>query len=121
MTTNVPPADRAIRATAVAAVAVVSAIAGAVSFGHIVAMATRYGQPALAARLLPGSIDGVILAASLVALADARSSRRVSPLSRVMMAGGIAATIGCNALYGMTHGILGAVIAGIPALAMIGG
>jgi hypothetical protein len=121
MNQNATRTDKALRVVATAAVALVSGIAGAVSFEHIVSLATKYGQPYLAAHLLPGSIDGAIMAASLVMLADARASRRVSPLARLMLGGGIAATIGCNALFGLGHGVLGAVIAGIPALAMVGG
>ena len=52
--------DGLARATA-AAVLLVAAIAAVVSYLHVATLALRYGQPPLAAYLLPLSIDGISL------------------------------------------------------------
>jgi Protein of unknown function (DUF2637) len=64
--------DRYRTATAVA-VLLVAAIAATVSFVHIESLAVRYGQPRLAAWLLPLSIDGTVAVSSLAMLRSARA------------------------------------------------
>lgn len=73
--------DRLARATA-AAVLLVASIAAVVSFVHIQRLAVTHGQTALAAYLLPVSVDGTIAAASLVMLRPARAG-----LSRAQCSG----------------------------------
>ena len=63
-----------IRAATAAAVLVVAAIAAVVSFVHIEHLAVTHGQAALAAYLLPLSIDGTVAAASMVMLQAARAA-----------------------------------------------
>jgi hypothetical protein len=65
-------------------------------------------------------VDGLILAASLVLLHEARNGRDVPPLARFMLWPGIAATIGANIAYGAGYGLLGALISAWPAVAFIG-
>ena len=74
----------------------------------------------MAARLLPLSVDGLILAASLVLLHEARDDRDAPRLARLMLWLGIAATIGANVAYGAGYGLLGALISAWPAVAFIG-
>ena len=74
----------------------------------------------MAARLLPLSVDGLILAASLVLLHEARNGRDAPRLARLMLWLGIAATIGANIAYGAGYGLVGALISAWPAVAFIG-
>jgi hypothetical protein len=60
------------RTLTAAAVLLVAAIAAVVSFVHIESLAMRYGQPAIAAWLLPVSIDGTVAVSSLAMLRAAR-------------------------------------------------
>ncbi len=56
-----------------------SAFAAVVSYSHIYGLGRAHDQDGAAARLLPLSADGLILAASLVLLHEARNDRSVSP------------------------------------------
>src|ERR1019366_8834130 len=68
------------------------------------------------ARLLPLSVDGLILAASLVLLHEARNDRDAPALAQLMLWLGISATIGANIAYGL----LEALISAWPAVAFTG-
>ena len=87
--------DRVIRFATAAVVCAVAAFAAVVSYSHIYGLGRDHGQDGTAARLLPLSVDGLILAASLVLLHEARNDR----------AG---------------YGLLGAPISAWPAVAFIG-
>ena len=65
-------------------------------------------------------MDGLILAASLVLLHEARNGRDAPRLARLMLWLGIAATIGANIAYGAGYGLVGALISAWPAVAFIG-
>ena len=65
-------------------------------------------------------MDGLILAASLVLLHEARNGRDAPRLARFMLWLGIAATIGANIAFGAGYGLLGALISAWPAVAFIG-
>ena len=65
-------------------------------------------------------VDGLILAASLVLLHEARNDRDAPRLARFMLWLGIAATIGANIAFGAGYGLLGALISAWPAVAFIG-
>jgi hypothetical protein len=52
-------------------------------------------------------VDGLILAASLVLLNEARNDRDAPALARFMLWLGIGATIGANIAYGAGYGLLG--------------
>jgi len=65
-------------------------------------------------------VDGLILAASLVLLHEARNDRHAPALARFMLWLGISATIGANIAYGAGYGLLGALISAWPAVAFIG-
>ena len=65
-------------------------------------------------------MDGLILAASLVLLHEARNDRDAPGLARFMLWLGIAATIGANIAYGAGYGLLGGLISAWPAVAFIG-
>ena len=65
-------------------------------------------------------MDGLILAASLVLLHEARNGRDAPGLARFMLWLGISATIGANIAFGTGYGLLGALISAWPAVAFIG-
>jgi hypothetical protein len=98
----------------------VAGFAAVVSYTHIYDLGRAHGQGGMPARLLPLSVDGLILAASLVLLHEARNGRDAPRLARVMLWLGIGATIGANVAYGSGFGLLGAVISAWPAVAFIG-
>jgi hypothetical protein len=112
--------DRVIRFTTAAVVCAVAAFAAVVSYSHIYGLGRAHGQDGTAARLLPLSVDGLILAASLVLLHEARNGRDAPGLARFMLWLGIGATIGANVTYGAGYGLLGALISAWPAVAFIG-
>jgi len=112
--------DRVIRAVAAAVVTAVAAFAAIVSYSHVYDLGRAHGQSGTAARLLPLSVDGLILAASLVLLHEARNGRGAPALARWMLALGVGATIAGNVLYGVAHGPLGAVVSAWPAVSFIG-
>jgi Protein of unknown function (DUF2637) len=112
--------DRVIRFTTAAVVSAVAAFAAVVSYSHIYGLGRAHGQDGTAARLLPLSVDGLILAASLVLLHEARNGRDAPGLARFMLWLGIGATIGANIAYGAGYGLLGAPISARPAVAFIG-
>jgi hypothetical protein len=65
-------------------------------------------------------VDGLILAASLVLLHEARNDRDAPALARLMLWLGIGATVGANIAFGAGYGLLGALISAWPAVAFIG-
>jgi hypothetical protein len=108
--------DRLIRAATAAVVGAVAAFAAVVSYSHSYDLGHAHGQDGTAARLLPLSVDGLILAASLVVLHEARNGRGAPALARLMLWLGI----GANIAYGAGFGLLGALISAWPAVAFIG-
>jgi uncharacterized protein DUF2637 len=112
--------DRVIRSATAAVVCAVAAFAAVVSYSHIYNLGHAHGQDGTATQLLPLSVDGLILAASLVLLHEARNGRGVPALARLMLWLGIGATVGANIAYGAGFGLLGALISAWPAVAFIG-
>jgi hypothetical protein len=114
------PGDRLIRWGTAAVVLAVAGFAAVVSYSHIYDLGRAHGQDGAAARLLPLSVDGLILAAGLVLLHAARTGLGAPVLARLMLWLGIAATVGANVAYGVRFGPLGALISAWPAVAFIG-
>jgi hypothetical protein len=112
--------DRVIRFATAAVVCAVAAFAAVVSDSHIYGLGRAHGQDGTAARLLPLSVDGLILAALLVLLHEARNGRDAPRLARFMLWLGIGATVGANIAFGAGYGLLGALISAWPAVAFIG-
>ena len=108
---------RFIAAVAVLAVAVVAAV---ISYSHVEQLALSTGQSLLAARLLPVSIDGLVLAASMVLVDCARRGAQAPVLGRVLLGLGVAATLAANAAAGASHGPAGIAVSMWPAVAFIG-
>ena len=112
--------DRAIRLLTAAVVLAVAAFAAVVSYSHIYDLARLHGQSGIAARLLPLSVDGLILAASLVLLHEARNGRNAPSLARWMLTVGVGATVAANVGFGLGFGLVGALVSAWPAVAFIG-
>lgn len=91
-----PPHRQTGRMTAILGVATVAATAAVISFSHVQALARTAGEPELTAWLLPLSIDGAIAAAAAVVLADSKAGRRTTPLTWLMLALGLAASLAAN-------------------------
>jgi hypothetical protein len=58
--------DRLIRITTALAVATVAAVAAVISYRHAYELVSTHGETGITARLLPFTVDGLILAASAV-------------------------------------------------------
>jgi hypothetical protein len=112
--------DRVIRLATAAVACAVAAFAAVVSYSHIYRLGRAHGQDGTAARLLPLSVDGLILGRLLVLLHEARNDRDAPRLARFMLWLGIGATIGANIAFGAGYGLLGALISAWPAVAFIG-
>lgn len=112
--------ERGIRSLTAVVVLAVAAFAAIVSYSHIYDLGTAHGQSGTAARLLPLSVDGLIVAASLVMLHEARAARPAPVLARLMLALGVLATVAANVAFGARFGALGAVVSAWPAVAFIG-
>jgi len=111
-------ADR-YRPLTAAAVLLVATIAAVVSYMHVATLALRYGQPPLAAYLLPLSIDGLVASSSLVMLRAARAQVSAPWLARTGLVLAVVATLAANVASGAQHGWPGALLAGWPAVAFV--
>jgi uncharacterized protein DUF2637 len=109
-----------IRITTALAVAAVAVVAAVISYRHAYELVTTHGETGLTARLLPFTVDGLILAASMLILDASRRAMPVPPLARWCLGAGIAATIGANLAHGLGHGPIGALVSAWPALALAG-
>jgi hypothetical protein len=79
---RVPVHTRALAAVRIAATTIIAGIAAWVSYWHMAAVAARYGETPTSAYLLPISVDGLIVVASisLVELANRISATTVEPI-----------------------------------------
>jgi hypothetical protein len=112
--------DRLIRITTALAVATVAAVAAVISCRHAYELVTTHGETGVTARLIPFTVDGLILAASMLILDANRRGQPVPPLARWCLGAGIVATTGANLAHGLGHGPIGALVSAWPALALAG-
>jgi hypothetical protein len=112
--------DRLIRITTGLAVATVAAVAAVISYRHAYELVSTHGETGVTARLVPFTVDGLILAASMLILDANRRHQPVPPLARWCLGAGILATIGANLAHGLGHGPIGALVSAWPALALAG-
>ena len=112
--------DAGTRRTTTAIVAAVALFAAGDSFTHIYDLARAHGQGAVSAALLPLAGDGLIAAASSAMLAAARSGMAVPARARVLLIGGIAATIAANVAYGLPSGVTNALLSVWPVACYVG-
>jgi hypothetical protein len=91
-----------------------------ISYRHAYELVSTHGETGLTARLVPFTVDGLILAVSMLILDASRSDRPVPPLARWCLGTGIMATTGANLAHGIGHGAIGALVSAWPALALAG-
>lgn len=87
--------DAILRGITVAAVVVVGVIAAIVSYAHMVNLGTNVGE-AWRSYLIPISIDGLMVAASMVLVIRRRAGLTASKLAWTALGGGVTASIGAN-------------------------
>src|SRR5437660_301382 len=112
--------DRLIRITTALAVATVAAVAAVISYRHAYELVSTHGETGMTARLVPFTVDGLILAASMLTLDANRRHQRVPPLAHWCLGAGIVATTGANLAHGLGHGPIGALVSAWPAVALAG-
>ena len=113
-------AERAIRWSTIAAVAIVAGVAGWVSYEHALAVVRAHGEVGAVGRVYPATVDGLIYSASMVLLDSARRGVQAPRLARWLLAAGIGATLAANVAAGLRFGPVGAIVAAWPALALVG-
>jgi pheromone shutdown protein TraB len=107
--------DRLIRFATALAGATVAAVAAVISYRHAYDLVSTHGESGVTARLVPFTVDGLILAASMLILDANRHRQPVPPLARWCLAAGVLATIGANLAHGLSHGPIGALVSAWPA------
>ena len=112
--------DQAIRTATTGVVLAVGGFAAAVSYSHIYDLARQHGQTITDARLLPLSVDGLIVAASFLILHESRAARDVPKLARLMLAVGVITTVAANIAYGIHGGAYDAIVSAWPAVSFLG-
>jgi Protein of unknown function (DUF2637) len=112
-------ADKWTRGVTIAVVVVVGVVAGYVSYRHIRDLALTHGEDRPTAWALPVTVDGPMLAASLVLLDAARRRLPTHLWAWVTLVLGILASGTANVLHGIHHGIVGAVLSAWPAAMLV--
>ena len=112
--------DRLIRLTTALAVAAVAAVAAVISYRHAYELVSTHGETGLTARLMPFTVDGLVLAASMLILDASRRNQPVPALAQWCLSAGIVATTGANLAHGIGHGPIGAMVSAWPAVALAG-
>jgi hypothetical protein len=90
------PASRTGRITATSGVATVAATSAVISYNHVRHLTLRAGETELGALLLPLALDGAIVAAVAVILADSRAGRRPAALTWILLALGLIGSLSAN-------------------------
>lgn len=93
-------------------------VAAAISYSHMFDWAKLNGEPHWRAHLSPLSVDGALLAASLVMYADARMRNRTDPLAYLTAFAGIAWSVLANMNHSVASDIAAKAIAAWPPLAL---
>lgn len=109
------PLSPAVRVTTVIAVVVVAIIAAIVSFSHMQQLAEKAGEQ-WRASLIPLSIDGLVVAASMVLLTRRRTGLPGGLLAWAALGGGVLASLAANMADARPE-ITAVLIAGWPAVA----
>jgi hypothetical protein len=112
MTATVP---RWVRVCTVTAVVVVAGVAAVVSYAHMRHLAELAGEQ-WRADILPLSVDGLLVAASLVLLVRRKAGRRAGVLPWVGLSLGVGASLAANTAAAQPT-VLGRVVAGWPPVA----
>ncbi|MEW9532879.1 DUF2637 domain-containing protein [Microbispora sp. NPDC049125] len=112
--------ERIILSTTIASVVALALIAGSISYRHLHLLALRHGESPWTAALLPLSVDGMVLCASMALLADSRRGKRGGVLPWTLLVIGSLASVAANIAVAEPS-IIGRAVAAWPAFAMIGG
>jgi Protein of unknown function (DUF2637) len=112
-------ADRVIRWSTALAVLGIAVVAAVVS-EHACALVRAHGESRWTGHLIPLTVDGLIYASSMVMLDSARKGAQAPALARWLLGSGIVATLAVNVAHGLGHGLIGAVVAAWPAIALVG-
>lgn len=104
-----------------AVVATVAVFSFIVSYSHIYDLGRAHAQSGTAARLLPLTVDLLIVAASLVLFIQAGVKQKGLAfwMPRLVLYAAIGATVAANVAYGLPYGWLSAVISGWPGAAFV--
>jgi len=97
----------------------VALIAATVSYTHIYALARSHGGNVTDARLLPLSVDALILVGELMLLHEADKKGQRYFFGWALVWSGILATLTANVAFGAQFGIAGALLWGWPAYSFI--
>ncbi len=112
-------ADRVIRWATIAAVATVGLSAAVLSYRHQFELAAGHGESALTAKLLPISVDGLLLAGTLAVLDASRRQTGHAWAARITVGLGVGMTMWANIVHGLGFGWTGVIISGWPPVALI--
>lgn len=88
--------DLAIRRATTVSVVVLAGIAAVLSYKHMHALVLEYGETSCTAALLPVSVDGMIVAASMTLLAESLNGRRSGLLPWILLVIGSMASLAAN-------------------------
>jgi hypothetical protein len=106
-----------IQAAITASVILLAVIAAVISYGHMHMLALRHGEGAWASALIPLSVDGMIVAASMSLLLDSRLGRGGGILPWALLLIGAMASLGANIAVAEPT-LTGRVIAAWPSFAL---
>jgi hypothetical protein len=112
--------DKAILRSTIAAVSLVALVAASVSYRHALQVVEAHGETGWLAYVYPLTVDGLIYAASMVLLNDARRGHKHGHwLAYGALGLGIIATLAANVAAGLAAGPVGGLIASWPAPALV--
>jgi hypothetical protein len=97
----------------------VAGIAAVTSYSHIYDLGRLHGGSGAPGRLLPFSVDMLIVVGELMLLHETDKQGNRFWLGWVLVSSGIAATMAANLAYGARYGITGALIWGWPAYSFV--
>lgn len=116
-TKEVPALPSWVRWATVGSVSVVAGVAAVVSYMHVLTLGQRAGEE-WRAWLLPLSVDGLLVAASMVMLVRRRAGRGAGVLPWLGMVLGLGASLGANIAAAEPTSLLDGAVSAWPAVAL---
>ncbi len=114
-----PVVDKLIRLTMTVAVLALASVSFAVSYRHCFELALRLGEDKGTARIVPLTVDLLLVSSALTGLFCSRYGLPQPRLARFALLLGIGATVTVNVASGLAHGIWAAAFDGWPAVALV--
>lgn len=111
--------DRCIRLVTVISVLLLAMIAAVVSFGHMRELALRHGEARWSATLIPLSVDGMVVAASMSVVLASKMGRRGEWLPWALLIVGSLASLAANVAVA-NPAVVSRLIAAWPSFAFVG-